>query len=247
MKMTTRFTLMTALCVVSWLATHAGAQQTCKQGFVWREAYQGDTVCVTPATRTQTAEDNRQADARREPGGGAYGPNTCRSGYVWREAREGDVVCVTPEVRSQAAADNAAAASRVVATPAVPGTVGRSVATSRISGAAQAATSTYKLSDWSGWMRKEGVQYRYRWGIDPTASKYATNIDALFEIRNMTTTNWEGAVRSLDCANDTLSMSKRVVLKPNELQSVSFMTPNCGTKTNPSFKPNVVKSVRIDN
>ena len=28
---------------------------TCKQGFVWREATKDDHVCVTPATRTQAA------------------------------------------------------------------------------------------------------------------------------------------------------------------------------------------------
>jgi hypothetical protein len=107
-------------------------------------------------------------------------------------------------------------------------------------------TSAYKVGDWSGWLRAEGVQYRYRWGINPEQGLYATNVDALFEIRNTTAKVWEGAARSLDCANETLSMSKRVVLKPNELQSVKFLTPNCGTKANPSFRPNVVRSVRID-
>ena len=71
----------------------------CRQGYVWREAVPGDHVCVTPAIRQQAAEDNAQAGARRQPGGGAYGPNTCVDGYVWREARPDDVVCVTPETR----------------------------------------------------------------------------------------------------------------------------------------------------
>lgn len=87
---------------------------TCKQGFVWREARVSDHVCVTPSTRTATAEENRLAASRRQPGGGAYGPNTCRQGFVWREAYTGDVVCVSPASRSRAWADNAAASSRRV-------------------------------------------------------------------------------------------------------------------------------------
>jgi hypothetical protein len=87
---------------------------TCKQGYVWREAFDGDTVCVTPETRAQAAADNAQAAARRSPNGGPYGPDTCRSGYVWREARPEDLVCVTPETRAQTANDNAQANQRRV-------------------------------------------------------------------------------------------------------------------------------------
>ena len=85
---------------------------TCVQGYVWREARSGDTVCVTPATRDTTAQQNAAAGQNVEPGGGAYGPNTCKQGFVWREAFGGDVVCVTPAVRTQASNDNAAATSR---------------------------------------------------------------------------------------------------------------------------------------
>ena len=85
---------------------------TCLQGYVWREAFQDDHVCVTPATRAQAAEDNSQSAVRRQPGGGAYGPDTCSQGYVWREARQEDHVCVAPETRAQAAADNAQAPAR---------------------------------------------------------------------------------------------------------------------------------------
>lgn len=92
----------------------AEAQDTCKPGYVWRDAYSGDHVCVTPSTRAQAAEDNRQAPARREAGGGAYGSNTCRQGFVWREARVGDLVCVTPPTRTETASDNRQAAARRV-------------------------------------------------------------------------------------------------------------------------------------
>ena len=94
---------------------------TCNQGFVWREAGPGDVVCVTPAIRTSTAQQNQAAGQNVEPNGGAYGPNTCKQGFVWREAFSGDSVCVTPAVRTQAANDNAAAASRKAANaPAAP-------------------------------------------------------------------------------------------------------------------------------
>ena len=84
----------------------------CIQGYVWREAFPGDYVCVTPQVRAQTAADNAQAAARRAPGGGAYGRDTCRRGYVWRAAHPEDRVCVTPATRAQAAADNAQARMR---------------------------------------------------------------------------------------------------------------------------------------
>jgi hypothetical protein len=38
---------------------------TCRQGYVWREARASDHVCVSPAMRTQTWEDNSRAAARR--------------------------------------------------------------------------------------------------------------------------------------------------------------------------------------
>jgi hypothetical protein len=84
---------------------------TCLNGYVWREAFPGDTVCVSPATRTRTAQDNAAAASRRDPSAG-YGPYGCQAGYVWREARPSDLVCVTPNIRDQAKADNVAAASR---------------------------------------------------------------------------------------------------------------------------------------
>jgi hypothetical protein len=85
---------------------------TCKQGYVWREAGPNDRVCVTPAVRTQTRNENAAAASRREPKGGPYGPDTCKQGYVWRETTPADHVCVTPQVRAQAAEDNKREAER---------------------------------------------------------------------------------------------------------------------------------------
>jgi hypothetical protein len=79
---------------------------TCRQGYVWREASPADHVCVDPKVRSQAAADNAQARARRRPGGGASGPDTCIDGYVWREAFPGDHVCVTPNVRTQVQGQN---------------------------------------------------------------------------------------------------------------------------------------------
>jgi hypothetical protein len=87
---------------------------TCKQGYVWREAKPSDHVCVTPQTRDETAQENAQGPALKDPNGGAYGPDTCLQGFVWRDAVPDDLVCVTPASRDRAAADNAAAASRRV-------------------------------------------------------------------------------------------------------------------------------------
>jgi hypothetical protein len=45
----------------------ASGPDTCKQGFVWREAFDGDTICVTPTERTQTKADSSAAASRRPP------------------------------------------------------------------------------------------------------------------------------------------------------------------------------------
>ncbi len=37
---------------------------TCQEGYVWREAFPGDHVCVLPATRKQAAEDDAAATSR---------------------------------------------------------------------------------------------------------------------------------------------------------------------------------------
>jgi hypothetical protein len=107
-------------CVLLALGTSFAAHaqpygpDTCISGYVWREAYPGDHVCVTPARRAQAARDNQQAQYRVSTEHKDYGKNTCRKGYVWREAGPNDVVCVTPQVRQQVREDNAAARSRYV-------------------------------------------------------------------------------------------------------------------------------------
>src|SRR5262245_46850250 len=88
-----------ALTVTIGSADAAG----CKPGFVWRDAKDGDGVCVTPDERAEAKLQNANAINNRRPGGG----NTCRDGYVWREAFVGDAVCVTPHERQKAKQQNA--------------------------------------------------------------------------------------------------------------------------------------------
>jgi hypothetical protein len=82
---------------------------TCASGYVWREAYPGDVVCVYPSQRSQAASDNAAAASRVDPANPPY----CLSGYVWRDAYDGDGVCVAPWVRDQVHSDNAQAAYRI--------------------------------------------------------------------------------------------------------------------------------------
>ena len=83
----------------------------CTSGFVWRDAFEGDHVCVTPEHRDQAAQDNAAAASRVDPNG-AFGPNSCVVGYVWRVAKPDDLVCVTAEERDRVAVDNAEGPSR---------------------------------------------------------------------------------------------------------------------------------------
>jgi hypothetical protein len=248
MGLSTRLLLTAGLVAVFAVPTAAqrpaAADPTCRPGYVWRVAFTGDLVCVTPETRTQAAQDTSQANDRREPGGGASGPNTCRSGYVWREAAPDDVVCVTPEVRDQTRQDNAEAASRRVG----PAGAGRGTIMMRPAQEPPvvAVRPAYRMSEWSPWSRAEGVQYRYRSGWNPQEPRYNTNVDAIYELKNVSGRQWIGAARSVDCSRGTLSMSSSVTLKPNETREVKFLTTNCGTRQAPYFRPDVVQSVRFD-
>jgi hypothetical protein len=138
---------------------------------------------------------------------------------------------VTEKTRSDTALDNAQAAARRVAsaTPAAP-----------------SPTPAYRTSEWSNWARAQGVTYRYRWGINLQDQRNPGNVDAVFQVRNLQNQVWQGSVRSLDCTKDQIYGSKPVTLQANQTLDVKFVTPNCGSKDRPSFRPNVVKSSRID-
>jgi hypothetical protein len=100
MWMFARLGITSALIVFASVGT---AQADCRSGFVWRDAKDGDGVCVTPDERDIAKKQNANARNNRAEGGG----NTCRSGYVWREAWVGDTVCVTPTERAAAKSQNA--------------------------------------------------------------------------------------------------------------------------------------------
>ena len=82
----------------------------CKPGYVWRDARDGDGVCVTPAERDRVHTQNAYAKGKVVPGT----VNGCISGYVWRDAWDGDGVCVTPTERDTAHRQNAEAASHAL-------------------------------------------------------------------------------------------------------------------------------------
>lgn len=53
-----------SLAAAALTPTAASAQygpDTCRTGFVWREAYRGDHVCVRPWVREQARRDNQRA------------------------------------------------------------------------------------------------------------------------------------------------------------------------------------------
>jgi len=89
---------------------------SCKPGFVFRETFPGDNVCVTPETRAQAMADNRDALAHRV----APNKETCIQGYVWRQAGPQDHVCVPLATRNQTQQDNHLAATRVITAGAAP-------------------------------------------------------------------------------------------------------------------------------
>jgi hypothetical protein len=92
----------------------ANGPDGCIAGYVYRNARDGDTVCVTPTTQAQVAAENADPNAHKDPNG-ASGPESCAQGWVWRQAFDGDAICVTPDIRTQTLADNAAASSRKAA------------------------------------------------------------------------------------------------------------------------------------
>jgi len=74
----------------------------CVPGYVWRSATSHDRSCVTPAARTQAANDNAAAGSRH-----VSGSDTCLQGYVWRQTDPSDHVCVTYATWTQTQNDTA--------------------------------------------------------------------------------------------------------------------------------------------
>ena len=85
---------------------------TCQNSFVWREAFPGDHVCVTPPNKQQAAKDNASAAERVCP----KGSDVCCQKYVWRQAVPADHVCVDVPTRTETQKDNGLAHSRLART-----------------------------------------------------------------------------------------------------------------------------------
>jgi hypothetical protein len=84
--------------------TGASGQHTCVDGYVWREAFPNDFVCVTPAGRKKAADQNAAAAANH-----LAHSASCKPGFDWREASgpgNGDNVCVSEDDRQQAINEN---------------------------------------------------------------------------------------------------------------------------------------------
>lgn len=113
MRSSTRFIGLSSTLLLLAVGT---AQATCRSGFVWRDARDGDGICVTPDERDTAKKQNANGPNNRTSAGG----NTCRSGYVWREAWVGDTVCVTPVERDQAKQQNALNGQRTLQVAAAP-------------------------------------------------------------------------------------------------------------------------------
>ena len=79
----------------------------CLIGYVWREAFAGDHVCVTPRSQQRARDDNAAAASLRAPNS-----DSCLVGYVWRQANPSDHVCVTPATRGETAEENQLASGR---------------------------------------------------------------------------------------------------------------------------------------
>ena len=103
-----------------------------------------------------------------------------------------------------------------------------------------------RTTDWSGWGRAAGVEYRYRVKWDPANSSPGQTVEVIYEVRNSGAQRWSGAARSINCAQNTLSGSTDVVLAPGQTRQVSVRAPNCGNARNPEIRPNVVRAGKID-
>jgi hypothetical protein len=83
----------------------------CRTGYLWRNAFSGDKVCVTPTQQGQAEAENAAGPGLIKTDG------FCDPGYVWRQAIPTDHVCVTPSERSDATNENAAAPSHTLPPP----------------------------------------------------------------------------------------------------------------------------------
>ena len=111
----------------------------------------------------------------------------------------------------------------------------------------QPGNSAYRTGEWSSWVRAEGIEYRFRWGLSMRDQRNPGDVDALFQIRSLQKQTWQGKAQSLSCSGDHVYGSSRLLaIQPNQTQDVKFSTPNCGSKERPAFRATVARSTVID-
>jgi hypothetical protein len=105
--------------VVQFTTTLPYGPDTCKPGFVWRDAVPGDHICVTPERRQKVADDFHTAKSRRAPSeefciyvadpiACGRGQKPCLEGFVPRDVPgENVIVCVDQKEADLIAQENA--------------------------------------------------------------------------------------------------------------------------------------------
>lgn len=106
----------------------------------------------------------------------------------------------------------------------------------------------YKTGDWSSWLRRESATYRYHWGLSPVEDTYKDKLDVTFEIRNEDSKKGYWQIEILKCdSNEIISAYTRLtVLEPNELKTLTFLVPNCGTSDAPRLRYQIRRVFPID-
>jgi len=104
-----------AVLVIVAEAQDSTISWVCSPGYVWRDAFKDDLVCVTPQRRAEVQAENAEAEKHIDPNWAVYAfthADDCRHGYYWRLAGPNDRVdpgnsvdrkCVTAEASDQAA------------------------------------------------------------------------------------------------------------------------------------------------
>ena len=106
----------------------------------------------------------------------------------------------------------------------------------------------YKTGDWSSWLRSENASYRYHWGLNPVEDSYKEMLDATFEIRNEDNVKGWWQIQILVCnSNEVITKYDRLIqLEPNELKTIAFSAPNCGSLDAPLLRYQIRRMIKID-
>src|SRR4029078_2843965 len=98
-----------AVLVIAAHAQDSSIKWVCSPGYVWRDAFDGDLICVSPQRYAQVQDENRYASQHIDPNWTApslASPEDCLEGYTWRLAGPDDAACVTFEASDQATYEN---------------------------------------------------------------------------------------------------------------------------------------------